>query len=68
MHAAPLWSRVLVLVAASIAIPVLLYATIEQPLILVGHHIARRLLRTRSTATPPPTPATPESADIPALQ
>jgi peptidoglycan/LPS O-acetylase OafA/YrhL len=68
MHAAPLWSQVLVLVTASVAIPVLLYVAVEQPLNLGGHHIARRLLRTRSIDTPSPKPANPEAADLPVPQ
>lgn len=41
----PLWVRIPVLIAGVIGIPALLYVSIEKPLILVGSHIARRLLR-----------------------
>ena len=44
----PLWARIVLLIAGSIGIPAFLYVSIEKPLILVGGHIAKRLLR------PPP--------------
>ena len=44
MAAAPLWARVSVLTIGSIAIPAILYKTIEKPLIFVGGHLARRLM------------------------
>lgn len=47
MHAKPLWFRVLFLVTTSIAVPALLYVSIEKPFILIGQHVARGLLRTR---------------------
>jgi peptidoglycan/LPS O-acetylase OafA/YrhL len=68
MHAAPLWARILVLATGAIAIPALLYVSIEQPLILAGHHVARRLLHTKPKDTPPPNPTPKEEPhDIPAL-
>jgi peptidoglycan/LPS O-acetylase OafA/YrhL len=41
----PLWARIFALVAGVLAIPAVLYVSIEKPLILVGGHVARRLLR-----------------------
>lgn len=41
------WARVAVLVAGSIGVPAVLYATLERPLIQVGGRIAARLLRPR---------------------
>jgi peptidoglycan/LPS O-acetylase OafA/YrhL len=40
----PLWARIAVLVGGAVAVPALLYVSIEKPLILVGSHVARRLL------------------------
>lgn len=45
MAGSPIWARGMVLVVGSIAIPALLYASVEKPLILMGSHVARRLLR-----------------------
>jgi peptidoglycan/LPS O-acetylase OafA/YrhL len=44
MASAPLWARIIVLIAGSIGVPALLYSTIEKPFILVGSHIAKRLM------------------------
>jgi peptidoglycan/LPS O-acetylase OafA/YrhL len=44
MAGAPLWARVAVLIVGSVAIPAGLYVAIEKPLILVGSHVARRLM------------------------
>ena len=40
-----LWIRIPTLILGALGIPALLYVAIEKPLILVGSHIARRLLR-----------------------
>jgi peptidoglycan/LPS O-acetylase OafA/YrhL len=45
LSGAPMWVRILVLVAGSIGVPALLYVAIEKPLILVGGHVARRMMR-----------------------
>jgi len=42
---APMWVRILMLLAGSIGVPALLYVAIEKPLILVGGHVARRMMR-----------------------
>jgi peptidoglycan/LPS O-acetylase OafA/YrhL len=41
----PLWAQITVLLVGAIGIPACLYVSIEKPLILVGNHVARRLLR-----------------------
>jgi peptidoglycan/LPS O-acetylase OafA/YrhL len=41
----PFWLRIASLMAGTIGIPALLYVSLEKPLILVGAHVARRLLR-----------------------
>jgi peptidoglycan/LPS O-acetylase OafA/YrhL len=41
----PMWARVIVLIVGSIGVPALLYVAIERPLILVGGHVARRMMR-----------------------
>ena len=46
----PLWMRILVLIAGAIGIPAFLHVSIEKPMILVGSHLARRLLRSSVTA------------------
>ncbi|HEY6374935.1 MAG TPA: acyltransferase family protein, partial [Edaphobacter sp.] len=43
----PVWIRVIVLVVGTIAIPALLYVSVEKPLIRVGSHVAARLLRSK---------------------
>jgi len=40
-----LCTQIVVLIASSLGIPALLFVTIEEPLILTGAHVARRLLR-----------------------
>ncbi len=45
----PLWARIAVLIAGAVGIPAFLYVSIEKPLILVGSHIARRLLKSSVT-------------------
>jgi peptidoglycan/LPS O-acetylase OafA/YrhL len=45
MRGLPLWMRVVVLVAAAIVVPALLYVWIERPFILLGSRIAGSLLR-----------------------
>ena len=45
----PLLVRIAVLISGAIGIPVCLYMSIEKPLILVGGHLARRLLRSSVT-------------------
>ena len=39
------WLRVASLMAGAMGIPALLYVSLEKPLILVGAHLARRVLR-----------------------
>lgn len=46
----PLWVRIIALIAGAIGIPAFLYVSIEKPLILVGGHVARRLLRPSVTS------------------
>ena len=41
----PGWLQAAALIAGSIAIPALLYVSIEEPLVLAGGHVARRVLR-----------------------
>jgi peptidoglycan/LPS O-acetylase OafA/YrhL len=41
----PMWVRIIVLIVGSVGVPALLYVTIERPLILVGGHVARRMMR-----------------------
>jgi len=41
----PMWIRIVVLIAGSIGVPALLYVAIERPLIVVGGHVARRMMR-----------------------
>lgn len=41
----PLWTRITTLVVSSLGVPALFYVSVEKPLILVGSHVARRLLR-----------------------
>jgi peptidoglycan/LPS O-acetylase OafA/YrhL len=41
----PQWARTASLIAGAIGIPALLYVSLEKPLILVGAHVARRLLQ-----------------------
>jgi peptidoglycan/LPS O-acetylase OafA/YrhL len=41
----PMWARIIVLAAGSIGVPALLYVAVEKPLILVGGHVARRMMR-----------------------
>ena len=45
MPGVAVWIRVGVCVVATLAVPALLYTFVEQPLTLVGAHVARRLLR-----------------------
>ncbi|HEV2619963.1 MAG TPA: acyltransferase, partial [Acidobacteriaceae bacterium] len=45
MAGLPWWMGATVLVAGSLGIPALAYVGLEKPLILVGNHMARRLLR-----------------------
>jgi len=52
----PLWTQMVALIASSIGIPALLYVTIEEPLILVGAHVAGHLLR-RTLIKSQPRPA-----------
>jgi peptidoglycan/LPS O-acetylase OafA/YrhL len=46
----PPWARVLALIVGAIGIPAALYVSVEKPLILVGGHVARRLLRSSVTS------------------
>jgi hypothetical protein len=41
----PQWARVAALMVGAIAIPALLYVSLEKPLVLAGAHLARRVLR-----------------------
>jgi peptidoglycan/LPS O-acetylase OafA/YrhL len=41
----PLWAQIAALIVGAAGIPAVLYVSIEKPLILVGGHVARRLLR-----------------------
>lgn len=55
----PTWTRVLVLVGASVGVPVFCYRLIEKPLITYGASLAQLLRREQSTRAPSPvcTPA-----------
>ena len=44
MTFAPMWVRLATLAVGSVVVPALLYVEIEKPLILVGGHVARRLM------------------------
>jgi peptidoglycan/LPS O-acetylase OafA/YrhL len=41
----PMWVRIVTLVAGSAGVPALLYVGIEKPLIQMGGHVARRMMR-----------------------
>jgi peptidoglycan/LPS O-acetylase OafA/YrhL len=41
----PLWAQIAALIVGAAGIPAVLYVSIEEPLILAGGHVARRLLR-----------------------
>ena len=48
MTGIPWWVRIGTLIAGSIGIPALVYVGLEKPMVLVGNHLARRLLRQHS--------------------
>jgi peptidoglycan/LPS O-acetylase OafA/YrhL len=45
LSGAPMWVRIVALIAGSVGVPALLYVGIEKPLILMGGHVARRMMR-----------------------
>ncbi len=45
LSGAPMWVRIVALIAGSVGVPALLYVGIEKPLILIGGHVARRMMR-----------------------
>jgi hypothetical protein len=45
LSGAPMWVRIVALIAGSAGVPALLYVGIEKPLILMGGHVARRMMR-----------------------
>jgi peptidoglycan/LPS O-acetylase OafA/YrhL len=47
---APAWFRWVFLVITSVGVPVLLYRYLERPMVLVGAHLARRLLHEKRTS------------------
>jgi peptidoglycan/LPS O-acetylase OafA/YrhL len=67
---APAAVRILFLAITSVAIPVILYRTIEHPLILVGSRISKRLLHppAHEITTPTPWLSAKERASLPAEQ